>query len=207
MDGFVNRPEAAARPATVGHGDTSSTGAPALRARSTTTSRACHVGLRSSCSASSCSSSTTTAARSGHGAQAADRAPMTTSTPAAAAAHSCGTWATASPARRKRIASRRARSAAGPTTSVGPSRAAAARIGTTSSVGGSRTTPPPWREQVGGPGMDRFDPRSPPAAAAAASRRSREGWRSPGTAATFQLPSEWKPTSPARAAPPRAQAN
>ncbi len=82
IDGFVSRPRAAESPATVGHGDTSTTGAPARRARSTTTSRACHVGLRSSCSASSCSSTTTTAARSGHGAHAADRAPMTTSTPA-----------------------------------------------------------------------------------------------------------------------------
>ena len=92
----------------------------ARRARSTTTSRACHVGLRSSCSASSCSSTTTTAARSGHGAHAATRDPMTTSTPAAAAAHSCGHTATLSPARRSRMASRRARSSDGTTTSVGP---------------------------------------------------------------------------------------
>ena len=45
-------------------------------------------GLRSSCSASSCSSTTTIAARSGHGAHTAVRAPITTSTPPAAAAHS-----------------------------------------------------------------------------------------------------------------------
>ena len=58
--------------------------APARRARSITTSRACHVGLRSSCNVSSCSSMTTATPNSGHGAHAAPRAPITTSTPAAA---------------------------------------------------------------------------------------------------------------------------
>ncbi len=103
IDGRRSRPPTASSPLTVGHGETSSTGTPARRPRSTATSRACHVGLRSSCRASSCSSTTTTAARSRHGAHAAARAPMTTSTPAAACAHSCGTSATARPARRSRV--------------------------------------------------------------------------------------------------------
>ncbi len=130
----------AASPTTVGHGDVSRTGTPDRRARSTTTSRACHVGLRSSCRASSCSSTTTAAARPGHGAHAASRAPITTSTPPAARAQSCGTTATVSPARRRRAASRRARSIEGTTASTGPRRVAAAMTGTTSSVGGSRRT-------------------------------------------------------------------
>jgi hypothetical protein len=110
----------AARPVTVGQGDTSTQAAPARRARSTTTSRACHVGLRSSCSDSACSSTTTAAASRGHGAQAAARAPTTTSTPPAARAHSWGTTATLSAARRRRAASSRASSTAGTTTRVGP---------------------------------------------------------------------------------------
>ena len=57
---------------------TSSTGTASRRARSIATSRACHVGARSSLSASSPSSSTTTAARSGTGAHTAVRPPTTT---------------------------------------------------------------------------------------------------------------------------------
>ncbi len=149
--GRRRRSPTAASPATVGHGDTSSTSAPARRARSTATSRACHVGLRSSCSASSCSSTTTTVARSGHGAHAAARAPITTSTPPAAAAHSSGTIATVSPARRSRIASSRARLFDGTTTSDGPCANAAARTGITSSVGGRRSMPPPDRSRSAAP--------------------------------------------------------
>ena len=73
------------RAVTVGHGDTNTTGTSASRQRSTTTSRACQVGLLSLCNASSCSSITTAAAMPGHGAHAAVRVPITTSTPPAAA--------------------------------------------------------------------------------------------------------------------------
>ena len=52
------RPAQASAPSD-GAGDTSRHAIPIRRARSTATSRACHVGLRSSWSASSCSSSTT----------------------------------------------------------------------------------------------------------------------------------------------------
>ena len=69
-----------AAPRAMGTAKPARTGPPPA-ARSTATSRACHVGARSSCSASSCSSSTTTAPRPGHGAHAAARAPTTTSTP------------------------------------------------------------------------------------------------------------------------------
>ena len=78
------------RASSVGAGETSTQGTPARRARSTTTSRACQVGARSSWRASSCSSSTTTAARPATGAHAAARAPITTSAPAAAEAQSRG---------------------------------------------------------------------------------------------------------------------
>ena len=88
--GVETRSPAQSSAARVGTGDTSRQGAPARRARSTATSRACQVGARSSCSASSCSSRTTTAPMSGIGAQAAARAPTTTSTPPAAAAQSRG---------------------------------------------------------------------------------------------------------------------
>ena len=76
-----------ANPVTLGHGEVASTGTPARLARSATTSRACHVGDRSSCSVSSCSSITTAARMPGHGAHAAARAPITTFAPDAARAH------------------------------------------------------------------------------------------------------------------------
>ena len=57
----------------VGAGDTATIGTPARRHRSATTSRACHVGVRSSCSASSCSSITSAEAIPAHGIQAALR--------------------------------------------------------------------------------------------------------------------------------------
>ena len=56
------------------------------RARSRKTSRACHVGARSSCNASSASSTTTAAHRSGTGASAAMRPPTTTHSPCGCAA-------------------------------------------------------------------------------------------------------------------------
>ena len=73
-----------------GHGDTSTLGTPARRARSIATSRACQVGERSSCSASSCSSSTTIERIPAHGDHTALRPPITTSTPPQARAHCSG---------------------------------------------------------------------------------------------------------------------
>jgi hypothetical protein len=105
--------------------------------------RACQVGLRSFCRASSCSSSTTAAARSRHGAHAAVRVPITTSTPPAAAAQSSGTTATESPARRSRVARSATVSCSGATTSVGPRPTAARIVGITSTRGARRSTPPP----------------------------------------------------------------
>lgn len=131
------------RASSVGAGDTSTHAAPARRARSATTSRACHVGARSSCNASSCSSSTTAAARPGTGAHAAALAPTTTSAPAAATAQSRGCRATDSPARRRRPARSRAWSTDGVTTSVGPRAAAASTVATPSPAGGRRTTARP----------------------------------------------------------------
>ena len=91
VDRRAHQPVAdAASPLTVGHGDTSSTGTPARRARSTATSRACHVGLRSSCSASSCSSMTTIAASVGARRPRRGPRPDHDVDAAAAAAHSCG---------------------------------------------------------------------------------------------------------------------
>ena len=76
------------RPASiVGAGDTTLQAAPARVARSSSTSRACQVGTRSSCNASSASSTTTALARSGTGASAAMRPPTTTHPPAAARRH------------------------------------------------------------------------------------------------------------------------
>ena len=72
-------------------GETTTHGTPARRARSAATTQAFQVGACSCCSPSSWPSRTTTAARSGHGAHAAARAPMTTAHPAAAWAHSRGT--------------------------------------------------------------------------------------------------------------------
>ena len=89
-------------------------------ARNKATSRACHVGVRSSCSESSCSSMTTIERRFGTLANTALRAPTTTSTPPAALAHSSGSTATESPCRFNADASNRARVIVGITTSVGP---------------------------------------------------------------------------------------
>ena len=61
----TSRPASSA--SSVGHGEASTQGTPARRARSTTTSRACQAGVCSCLWASSCSSSTSTAARSTHG--------------------------------------------------------------------------------------------------------------------------------------------
>ena len=152
------RSPTAARPPTVGHGDTSTTGTPARRARSMTTSRACHVGLRSSCSASSCSSRTTTAASRGHGAHAAARAPMTTSTPAAASAQSCGhdghrqpgrvaaAWRRSCPVDRRHDDEHGTEPRPPP-----PARAARRRSAA------SRSTPPPPPSRRAGVGMYRLD--------------------------------------------------
>ena len=85
-------PTGAAAPAScsassVGTGLTSARRAPARAARSTATSRACHVGARSSWSASSPSSSTTTAARSGTGANTASARRPRRVRPRARSAH------------------------------------------------------------------------------------------------------------------------
>ena len=136
-------PVAAAVPTIVGHGEVSTTGTPARRARSSATSRACHVGLRSSCSASSCSSTTTMAARSGHGAHTAARAPITTSTPLAAADHSVGAKRDRQPGppQADGVHARRDRSTARPPgwDRRSPPRCSA---GITSSLGPSRSRPP-----------------------------------------------------------------
>ena len=83
-------PAAVSIAVSVGAGETTRCGTPRRRHRSTMTSRACQVGERSSWSASSCSSRTTAAAMSGQGAQAADRGPITRSTPPIADAQSSG---------------------------------------------------------------------------------------------------------------------
>ena len=69
---------AAARASSDGQGEMSTQGTPARRARSIATSRACHVGTRSSFRPSSCSSSTTIASKRGTDAHTADRRPSTT---------------------------------------------------------------------------------------------------------------------------------
>ena len=74
-------PASSSMATSVGIGDTYTTGTPARKHRSAITSRACHVGDRSSWSASSCSSITIAAAIPAHGIHAADRVPTTTSTP------------------------------------------------------------------------------------------------------------------------------
>ena len=71
----------------VGAGVTTRTLAPARRARSIATSRAFHVGARSSSRASSASSTTTIRVRSGTGAHTAVRPPTTTHAPARARSH------------------------------------------------------------------------------------------------------------------------
>ena len=129
--------------AAVGMGEISTHAAPACAARSIATSRACQVGDRSSCSASSCSSSTTMLCRPGHGAHTALRPPTTTSTPAAACAHSSGSNATRSPTLRSRLAIARAANGVGCTTMHGPQRTISATSGSGSTNGGTRRTPLP----------------------------------------------------------------
>ncbi|MFM2182646.1 MAG: hypothetical protein RJB61_940 [Actinomycetota bacterium] len=138
------------RAASVGAGEISQHEAPARRARSTSTSRACHVGDRSSWYDSSCSSMTTTAASPSHGAHAALRLPTTTSTPPAADAHSPGTCAADKPARRSLAASAFAARGDGCTAIVGPRCAACTTSGSGSENGDSR-----WTSFVGGPGDGR----------------------------------------------------
>ena len=74
--GWVGRAGRGPAPRVTGHGETSTHGTPARRARSTAISRACHVGEDSFWRPSSCSSNTTIAARAGqrgeHRAAAAD---------------------------------------------------------------------------------------------------------------------------------------
>ncbi len=144
-------PPTASTPVTVGHGDVATTRAPARRARSTSTSRACQVGARSSCSDSSCSSTTIAVASPGHGAHAAARAPTTTSTPAAARAHSRGTTATRRPRRASAAPIAAARSTDGITTSAGPSPHAATIASNGDTAGGTTTTtsPPLARHETG----------------------------------------------------------
>ena len=132
-----------------GAGEISRCGTPLRRHRSTRTSRACQVGARSSCSASSCSSMTTADAISGHGAHAADLGPITTSTPPIAAAQSSGIRATDTLDRRSRVARIRASLIVGVTTSVGPWAMAERRAGSTSLRGGNRSTPPTSGQQLG----------------------------------------------------------
>ena len=139
----TSEPPTASTPVTVGHGDVATTRAPARRARSTSTSRACQVGARSSCSDSSCSSTTIAVASPGHGAHAAARAPTTTSTPAAARAHSRGTTATRRPRRASAAPIAAARSTDGITTSAGPSPHAATIASNGDTAGGTTTTTSP----------------------------------------------------------------
>ena len=119
----------ACEPTTVGVAEIRSNDAPLSRQRSARTSRACHVGILSSWSDSSCSSNTTAAARSGHGAKAAERAPMTTSTPPRALLQSWGMRATLIPARFSRAAMTRLASTVAHTTRVGPMWAAESTAG------------------------------------------------------------------------------
>ena len=138
----MKRSPAHCRAATVGTGDTKMQGTCARLARSSATSRACHVGARSSCRVSSCSSSTMSAARCGTLAHTAERAPTTTSTPDAAAAQSSGSTAVVRPARRHSAAKRRARTTVGVTTISGPCVAAASTTSTPDESGPTCTTPP-----------------------------------------------------------------
>ncbi len=129
----------AARASSDGHGEASTQGTPARRARSTATSRACQEGVCSCLWASSCSSRTSTAARSTTGAQAAERGPMTRAPPRAWA-HSSGWTATGTPARRRRTPRSCASSTVGRSTRALPRRQAARTSGNRSAPGARRTT-------------------------------------------------------------------
>ena len=132
----------APRASSDGHGEVITHGTPARRARSSATSRACHVGACSCWWASSCSSTTTIAARPPTGAQAAARVP-TTVAPAAPCAQSRGWPAMRTPACRRVRATRVARGAVGHRTSACPRRAAASATAAGSVAGGSRSTARP----------------------------------------------------------------
>ena len=121
----------------LGVGDTSTTGTPTCRPRSTATSRACHVGEPSFCRDSSCSSNTTIAPSPETGAKAAVRVP-TIEHPAAPRAQPSGCTAVVMPARR--IVSAVARTAAnvGTITRTWPRSAAARSTSVGAETGGSR---------------------------------------------------------------------
>ncbi len=140
-DGTMSGPFA--RASSDGQGDVSTHGTPARRARSTATSRAFHVGARSSWYASSPSSTTSTAPSCGRGAQAPARAPTATQPPAAARAHSWGTRATRCPSPRSRAARKAAAESDGARTRASPCAAAAMATGSTSPAGGIRMTVTP----------------------------------------------------------------
>ena len=161
----------------VGAGEINTVGTPARRHRSTTTSRACHVGDRSSCSASSCSSTTTAAAIPAHGAHAAERGPITTSTPAAAAAQSSTARGHRQPGPRESRATPPAlrRGVAGPPARVGPNRTADNNAGITSERGGSRSTPPRRQQRVVAGDFGPTAPRTRPSTRAAVRRRRASG--------------------------------
>ena len=151
--GTGGRMDAAARPdvARRGHGRATATpaaGGPRRGGRSTATSRACQVGVRSSCSASSCSSSTTT--RPGPGT--APRPPLARRRPRrrrhGGLAQSSGIVATVRPDSRRRVGQQRSL-ARPPARPRGPNRIGAVpprlptrAVGITSVRGGSRSTPP-----------------------------------------------------------------
>ena len=151
-DGVSSGPAASA--SSDGHGEVSTHGTPARRARSSATSRACHVGACSCWWTSSCSSTTTTAASAPTGAQAAARVP-TTVAPAAPSAQSRGWAATRTPARRKVRPTAAATGAVGHRTRVWPRRAAATATTPGSIAGGSRTTAAPPPERVLGQAVER----------------------------------------------------
>ena len=126
----------------VGVADTKIKGMSLRRARSAATSRACHVGEASDWRRSSCSSITMIEPNLGSLAKTAVRVPMTTSTPAAARAHSCGSNAVVTPALATRDFKMVASSTPGTTTSTGPRSTQLQSDGSTSEVGGRRNTPP-----------------------------------------------------------------
>ena len=130
----------------LGTADVSSTGIPARTPRSMATSRAFHVGMRSSWWDSSCSSMTTSTARFGTDAHTAARAPMTTSTPPAARAHSSGYTAVVSPTRRIAAASPLALACVGITTMAGPAWCIPATIVVKSTSGPRIKSVTPFRE-------------------------------------------------------------
>ena len=126
-----------------GTDDVAITGTPACCARSRATLVASHVGDRSSINDSSCSSITTIALNRGHGANTADRAPITTSTPPSALSHSSGTTAVEKPLRRNAAAPMLAIRCVGHTTSTGARTATAFTTLSADCVGGTVSSPPP----------------------------------------------------------------